>query len=323
MAMLERIPDSEKLVIKEKFAQRYRSLLGKDYETFIEYSTSYIRKSIRVNTLKISVAELERRLAKNWKLEQIPWCREGFWIDHRGEGDEKRYDVGNLLEHILGYIYVQDAASMIPPVVLKPGPDDVMLDMCASPGSKASQMAAMMENRGLLISNELLGERLKSLGLNLQRMGVRNSLITQMAGHRFKQASLRFDSVSVDAPCSGTGTIRRSLMALKMWSPSFVKKMAAQQKQLLASGFEVLRPGGVIVYSTCTMEPEEDEGVVSWLLENYPDAKLEEINLDIKRSPAIAEFEGQEFNPEVAKCLRIWPQDNDCEGFFVARIRKI
>jgi 16S rRNA C967 or C1407 C5-methylase (RsmB/RsmF family) len=101
-----------------------------------------------------------------------------------------------------------------------------------------------------------------------------------------------------------------------------VKKMAAQQKQMLASGFEALKPGGVLVYSTCTMEPEEDEGVISWLLDNYKGARVEEIKLDIKRSPAIVEFEDARYNPEVAKCLRIWPQDNDSEGFFVTKISK-
>ena len=132
--MVEKIPDSENVIIKDKFAERYKALLGSSYDEFIEYSTAYIRKSIRVNTLKMSVQELLLHLKERWKLEQVPWCKEGFWIDHRGEGDDKRYDVGNLLEHILGQVYVQDAASMIPPVVLDPVLGDVVLDMCASPG---------------------------------------------------------------------------------------------------------------------------------------------------------------------------------------------
>ena len=320
---LEVIPDSAKFAIKDKFVDRYKALLGDRYEEFIKYSMSYIRKSIRVNTLKVSVEEAKVRLEKNWVLTLIPWCKEGFWIDYRAdEKEDKRYDIGNVLEHMLGYIYVQDAASMIPPIALLPEPGDLVLDMCSAPGSKASQMAAMMNNTGVLIANDLQGSRLKALGINLQRTGVSNVLITQMPGHRFRQLTLKFDKVLVDAPCSGTGTIRRSLKTLNMWGVHMVKKMASQQKQLLASGFEALKPGGTIVYSTCTMEPEEDEGVVSWLLSSYPDAKLEEINLDIKRSPAILEFEGEKYNPEVKKCLRIWPQDNDSEGFFVAKISK-
>ncbi|MBN2458680.1 NOL1/NOP2/sun family putative RNA methylase [Candidatus Woesearchaeota archaeon] len=322
--MLEKIPDSEKIEIKEGFAQRYKELLGDRYDEFIDYSFAYIRKSIRVNILKAEVKEVAKRMQKNWALTPIPWCKEGSWIDYRAEAaEDKRFDIGNTLEHQLGYIYVQDAASMIPPVVLEPKAGEVVLDMCSAPGSKASQIAAMMQNKGLLIANDLQSDRLKALGINLQRTGASNALITQVPGYKFSKLKVRFDKVLVDAPCSGTGTIRRSLKTLAMWSPHLVKRMAADQKQLIDSGFEALKAGGTMVYSTCTMEPEEDEAVVSWLLNNHKDAKLEEIKLDIKRSPAILEFGGEKYNPEVRKCLRIWPQDNDSEGFFVAKIRKI
>ncbi|MBW2991297.1 NOL1/NOP2/sun family putative RNA methylase [Candidatus Woesearchaeota archaeon] len=312
----------EKFVVKEKFEKRYRELLRDRYDEFINYSKKYIRKSIRVNTLKISINELKKRLGKNWELKQVPWCRQGFWIEHKAKDDEKRYDIGNVLEHQLGYIYVQEAASMIPPVVLEPRPGETVLDMCSAPGSKASQIAAMMQNKGLLIANDVQTGRLKPLGINLQRVGVSNALITQMPGHRFKKTSLRFDKVLVDAPCTGTGTIRRSYKTLTMWSPNMIRKLASQQKQLIASGFEVLKPEGRLVYSTCTMEPEENEEVVSWLLNKYPDAKIEKIKLDINRSPAIAGFGKEKYNSQVKECLRIWPQDNDTEGFFVVNIRK-
>nr|MCK4929818.1 NOL1/NOP2/sun family putative RNA methylase [Nanoarchaeota archaeon] len=311
----------EKIEFKEKFIKRYSNLT--DFKEFKKYSLLYIRKSIRVNTLKISINELKKRLQKKWNLEQIPWCKQGFWIDYKLEGEKKRYDIGNVLEHQLGYIYVQEAASMIPPVVLEPKPGELVLDMCSAPGSKASQIAALMQNKGLLISNDVKGDRLKPLGINLQRTGVSNALITQMPGHKFKKTSLRFDKVLVDAPCSGTGTIRRSYKTLTMWSPNMIKKLASQQKQLIDSGFEVLKPDGVMVYSTCTMEPEENEGVISWLVDKYDDAKIEKIELNIKRSPVILEFGKEKYNEQVKECLRIWPQDNDTEGFFVAKIQKI
>ena len=320
--MSEKIPSAEKLEIKPKFEERYKLLLGGRYDEFMACSTSYARKSIRVNTLKIAVPELVARLGENWKMEQVPWCPEGFWIDHKGEGEEKRYDIGNTMEHVLGYIYVQDAASMIPPVVMEPMPGETVLDMCAAPGSKTSQIAAMMQNTGTLIANELQGSRIKALGINIQRMGVRNAILTQMSGQALKNKTIKFDKVLVDAPCSGTGTIRRSFANLRMWSPGLVRKMAATQRQLAQAGFEALKPGGAMVYSTCTMEPEENEGVVSWLLENNPSASVEEISLDIKRSPNITEFDGQKYHPGVSKTLRIWPQDNDSEGFFVSKIRK-
>lgn len=311
---LEPIP--QEIEIKEAFVDRYRELLGTQYGTFLEHSLSYARKSIRVNTLKISVDELQRRLG-DWRLEPIPWCPEGFFLTYR---NEERYDIGNLVEHQLGYLYVQDSASMIPPVVLRPLPGEFVLDLCAAPGSKTTQMAAMMENEGLLFANDVAGSRMKPLGLNLQRCGVRNTIVTLRANRKFAQI---FDKVLVDAPCSATGTVRKSLKALQMWSPGFVRKMAAEQRKLLAEGWRCLKPGGLLVYSTCTLEPDENEANVSQFLDRHDDAALEEIDLPIARSPAVRAFAGRTFRPEVEKCLRIWPQDNDTEGFFVATFRKL
>jgi NOL1/NOP2/sun family putative RNA methylase len=313
------IPRTTEMEFKEKFVKRYSALT--DIDDFKEYSFSYLRKSIRVNTLKIDVDALVKRVSVDWKLTPVPWCRQGFWIEHRGEGDEKRRDVGNMLEHVLGYIYVQEAASMIPPLVLGPKPGERVLDMCAAPGSKTTQMAQYMENRGVLVANDVTGVRLAALGVNLQRCGVRNAVMSQMSGHRFKE--MEFDRVLVDAPCSGTGTIRKSLKTVEMWNPKLAVRMSKTQRQLLLAGFDVLKPGGVLVYSTCTLEPEEDEGVVDFLLKQREDARVEEINLEgLKRSDAVVEFEGKRYSDSVKKCLRIWPQDNDTEGFFVAKIRR-
>ena len=144
-----------------------------------------------------------------------------------------------------------------------------------------------------------------------------------MEGRYFKDSNIKFDRILVDAPCSGTGTIRKSLKTLRIWNPNAVKRLCGQQKQLLETAFQILKENGTIVYSTCSLEPEEDEAVVSSLLEKHKNAKLEEIELNIKRSEPILEFEGNKYNPEVKKCLRIWPQDNDSEGFFVAKIKKV
>ncbi|HII29720.1 hypothetical protein AUJ69_01880 [Candidatus Woesearchaeota archaeon CG1_02_47_18] len=310
------IPGADKIAFKEAFEARYRALLGERYNSFVDFSLSFIRKSIRVNTLKIGVRELKHRLeSKGWRLDAVPWCREGFWI----EGE--RTDIGNLEEHSLGYFYVQEAASMIPPVVLKPEPGQVVLDMCAAPGSKATQIAAMMKNQGVVIANDYQGERLKPLGINLQRMGVSNCITTLMHGFSIKGQQI-FDRVLVDAPCSGTGNIRRSLGTLKMWNPTMVRRLAGMQRLLACRGFESLKPGGLMVYSTCSVEPEEDEGVVDFLLSKYSNACLRRIRLRIRSSPAVTEFEGNAYNPDVDKCLRLWPQDNNTEGFFVVGIEK-
>ncbi|MBW2999591.1 RsmB/NOP family class I SAM-dependent RNA methyltransferase, partial [Candidatus Woesearchaeota archaeon] len=212
--------------------------------------------------------------------------------------------------------------SMIPPVVLGPKPGEIVLDMCAAPGSKTTQIAQYMKNEGVLIANDITAKRLGSLGVNTQRCGLSNFVITMMQGRFFKKAGIEFDKILVDAPCSGTGTIRKSLKTIGMWNPHMIKRLAATQKQLIKTAFEVLKPGGVMVYSTCSLEPEENEAIIDHLLENFDNAKLEQIKLDIKKSPAVLEFEGKSFNPEVKKCLRIWPQDNDTEGFFIAKIEK-
>lgn len=311
------MPNADEIEIKEKFKEHYSRLT--DWNDFKKYSLSFLRRSIRVNTLKISVPELKKRLEKEWELTPIPWCKEGFWIEHKGE--EKRRDVGNIYEHTLGYFYVQEAASMIPPVVLDPKPGETVLDMCAAPGSKATQIGQYMENKGMLIANDYTAIRMKPLAINMQRMGLTNSIITLMRGTQFK--NIEFDRVLVDAPCSGTGTIRKSIKTLTIWNPKMTRKFSSEQKRLIESGFNILKKGGTLVYSTCSLEPEEDEEVIDHLLEKYPDAKVEEIKLTgIKKSPAVIEFGNKKYNPEVKKCLRIWPQDNDTEGFFVAKIKR-
>jgi len=290
---------------KEAFLKRYSELT--DIDKFTESSLKPLRKTIRVNTLKTSIQEIKSR----FDLKPIPWCKEGFFIN--------KLSVGNTKEHYLGYIYLQGAASMIPPLVLNPKPNDIILDTCASPGSKTTQMAAMMENQGLIIANDSKIDRLKPLTLNLQRCGVTNTIITRMEGHWFKN---RFDKILLDAPCSGIGTIRKSYKTIKMWNPQTIKKMSSLQKRLIANSFEILNKGGTLVYSTCTLEPHEDEAVVDYLLKRYDNAKLEKFSLDLKRGSITEEFEGDVYSSEVKKCLKLWPQDNDTEGFFVAKIRK-
>jgi tRNA (cytosine49-C5)-methyltransferase len=315
--MPAKIPDSEQLEFKEKFIERYSKLT--DFVEFKKYSLSFLRRSIRVNTLKISIEDLKKRLENKWNLEQIPWCKEGFYIEHI---NKERRDIGNLIEHSLGYFYTQEAASMIPPLVLEPNESDTVLDMAASPGSKTTQIAAIMNNKGILIANDINAARMKPLCLNIQRCGITNCIVTIMYGQRFK--NYEFDKILLDAPCSGTGTIRKSLKTLRIWNPLMVQRLAHTQKSLIDTAFNSLKVGGTLVYSTCSNEPEENEAVIDSLLTNHENAKIEEIKIkEVKRSNTILEFDNNKYNEKIKKCLRIWPQDNDSEGFFVAKIRKL
>ena len=312
------IPDADKYIFKEEFISRYSKLT--DWEQYKKYSLSFIRKAIRINTLKISVEECSKRLEKKgWQLTKIPWCQEGFWIEHN-----ERRDVGNLWEHHMGYIYVQEAASMIPPIVLDPQPHESVLDISAAPGSKATQIVQLMKNSGVLVANDYKAIRLAALGVNIQRVGATNTIVTFMTGQGIRNH--QFDRILVDAPCSGTGTIGKSLKTIKMWNPSMVQRLARQQTQLLETAWNLVKKGGTVVYSTCTLEPEEDEGVISAFIQNHSDATVDKIKeselLGLKRSPAVTEFEGTKYASQVKNCLRIWPQDNYTEGFFVARIMK-
>ena len=303
----------EEVPFKEKFIERYTQLT--DWDAYSKSCNTWLRKSIRVNTIKISVADLKKRLeSQGWNLTPIPWCKEGFWI--QGE----RTDLGNLLEHALGYFYVQESASMIPPVVLAPEDHESVLDIAAAPGSKTTQMGQYMHNTGIIAANDITGDRLASLGINLQRCGMKNVVVMKTKGQYIKGT---FDRILLDAPCSGTGTIMKSMRSAMDWSTGLIERLSVLQKKLIVSAFNNLKENGVMVYSTCTMEPQEDEGVVSYLLEKFPNAKLEEIKLDIKRSKPIMQFGKETYNKEVSKCLRIWPQDNHTEGFFIARIRKV
>ncbi len=313
--MPEAIPSAQQHKFKDKFVERYSKLT--DWDEFKKYCLSFLRRSIRINTLQGSVKEVKQSIEKKgWKLKPIPWCKEGFWISH-----PDRRDVGNLLEHHLGKIYVQEAASMIPPLVLQPKPGEIVLDMCAAPGSKTTQMAVMMGGRGLIVANDYKGKRLQSLGINIQRSALTSIILTIMDGRRFH--GFNFDKILVDAPCSGTGTIRKSLKTIRIWNPGMITKLAKQQKELIVNAFKNLKVGGEMVYSTCSVEPEENEGVVSYLLETFPEAEVVKVILPgLKMAKPVTEFKGEKYHSQVKRTIRIWPQDNDTEGFFVAKIKK-
>lgn len=304
----------KEIKFKPGFIERYSKLT--DFKAFKKASLELLERSIRVNTLKISVNDLKKRM-KDWKLTQVPWCKQGFFVEHK----DGRRDIGNTLESALGYIYVQEASSMIPPIVLNPKPGDLILDMCASPGSKTTQLAQMMKNKGLIVANDYKISRMKALSMNLQKCGVQNTITCINEGRYFK--NFEFDKILVDAPCSGTGTVKKSLKTLLIWNPNMVKRLQSTQKQLLNVAFQNLKPKGTLVYSTCSVEPEENEEVVDSLLNTFDNAKLEDIDIQIKRSKPILSFNKNNYDPSIKKTLRIWPQDNDTCGFFVAKITKL
>ena len=316
----------EKFPPKEAFVKRMDALLGEvEAKKFFDISYTKTPISIRCNTLKIEVGELKDRLEHyGWKIKQ-PFLKfpEVMIIESRLEPGE----LGKTREHLLGYYYVQEISSMLPMLVLKPEAGDFVLDLCASPGSKVTQAAAMMKNDGTIIANEISMGRIGILNSNLERCGVMNTIVTRKEGfalcERFlKKTQFKFDKILVDAPCSGEGTLRKSPTTFQMWNINMIKKIAGTQRRLAEAALKILKVGGTMIYSTCTLAPEEDEMIVDHLIKNF-DIEVEKIILPLKFRSGVCEWEGKKLSGEVEKCLRLYPQDNDTDGFFVAKIKKL
>jgi NOL1/NOP2/sun family putative RNA methylase len=306
------------VIIPNKFRERY-GRLAPHSKKFYEYLEKPLKPAIRICTNKISREKLIPRLENaGWKLSEIPFYKDGFVVENAS--DENR--IGLTIEHFLGCFYLQEVASMIPAVALGPKENEVILDLCAAPGSKTSQISQMMDNKGLIIANDNDYNRLGPLKYNIEKCGCLNVGIT-LQDARFFTKKYLFDRVLLDAPCSSEGQVRKDWSMLSRWSLEFVQGLAGLQKEMISSAYQLLKPKGVLVYSTCTFAPEENEGVVDYLLKKYPDAELQNIDLgDFKTCSGITEFEGKRFNPEVRKCIRVWPHLNDTGGFFVAKIFK-
>ncbi|WP_407065091.1 16S rRNA (cytosine(1407)-C(5))-methyltransferase RsmF [Enterobacter sp. 118C5] len=284
-------------------------------DDFIAACQRPLRRSIRVNTLKISVEDFLTLVSPyGWQLTPVPWCEEGFWIER---DDEDAVPLGSTAEHLSGLFYIQEASSMLPVAALFADgnvPERVM-DVAAAPGSKTTQIAARMGNRGAILANEFSASRVKVLHANISRCGIHNVALTHFDGRVFGAALPEmFDAILLDAPCSGEGVVRKDPDALKNWSVESNLEIAATQRELIDSAFHALRPGGTLVYSTCTLNRDENEDVCLWLKAQYPDA-VEFLPLNDLFSSAQEAVTPEGF-------LHVFPQIYDCEGFFVARLRK-
>lgn len=310
---------------KKEFVKRIKVLIGEeDAKKFFDISYTQTPNSIRCNTLKISPDKLKKRLIDyKWEVKQpFKEYPEIFIIKNTKPGE-----IGNSKEHLLGYFYVQEISSMLPILALNPKPDEVFLDLCASPGSKTTQAASVMQNKGTIIANEVNLGRIGILNSNLERCGVTNTIVSRKEGvalcnNLFKKSNLRFDKILVDAPCTGEGTLRKSPKTLEIWNINTIKKISKIQKELASSALKTLKKGGEMIYSTCTLSPEENEFVIQHLLDNF-DIKIEKIKLPLKFRPGITIWENKKFSLELKNCARIYPQDNNTDGFFLAKIKKI
>lgn len=262
--------------------------------------------------MKTTNEELVARLESHGaRLSRIGWLRNGFHVD------ERPFSLGASFEYLLGLYSIQEAAAQFPVEVLDPHPGEAVLDVCAAPGGKTTQIAAAMTNAGAVVAVDVSRERLYALENNLERCGVTNCLAYWEDANAMDFKGKQFDRVLLDAPCSGNYVADRSWFSKRTLKD--VGLNAERQRELLGTAVKLLKPGGVLVYTTCSLEPEEDELNVQWLLDNN-DLKLE--GIEGSGSPALTEIFGDELNGEIAKCRRFWPDETGTQGFFVAKAVK-
>jgi NOL1/NOP2/sun family putative RNA methylase len=297
--------------------ERLTLILGNEYGEYLRRLDVPPRACLRVNTLKAKVDEVKEIVAEHGlTLEPVPWCPTGFWIGDRDHG------LGDSVPHFQGLFYLEDAASLLPPEVLAPESGDALMDAAAAPGGKTTHIAALMENGGGLVANEVDAHRTRVLRFNLSRMGVLNAAVTTLDMSRLPDTGSIFNKVLLDSPCSCEGRIGEDPEALALWKPSRVQKCSRLQVKLIDNCFSLLAPGGALVYSTCTMSPEENEGVVDHLLKTREDADVDVIVAPYRHAGGIIEWQGTTFDDRVARCLRLYPHHHGTQGFFVARVLK-
>lgn len=295
-------------MLPEQFLARMRSLLGDEYEDFLNSYDRPLQKGLRLSRRKALPETLP------FPGESIPWSKMGYTYEPAARPGKHPY-------HEAGLYYLQEPSAQAPAELLAPVPGERVLDLCAAPGGKATQLGDMLEGQGLLVANEIHSKRAKILSRNIERMGIPNALVLNMhprdLADRFPGF---FDKILVDAPCSGEGMFRKEEAAVTDWSPETVAMCAQRQGEILDSAAKMLRPGGLLCYSTCTFAPEEDEGAIAAFLSRHGDFHVEKTNAPWF-SPGRSDWV-QPSIPELADTLRLWPHKLSGEGHFAALLHR-
>ncbi len=294
-----------------EFESRMKDMLKSEYgEFYKEFTENESVSGVRVNTLKKTSDELLKILSD---LEKIPWCDNGYYI-------KKEILSGNSPFHIGGLLYFQEPSAMSVVSAIDINPGDYVLDLCASPGGKSTQAAEKLSGKGVLIANEIVKKRSMILSDNIERMGIKNAIVTNETPERLSEKFPEFfNKIIVDAPCSGEGMFRKEPKALLEWSREHTESCAVRQKLIIDSALKMLAPGGELIYSTCTFAPCENEGVVQYILDNYPQIELIPIEIPYF-TDADENFVGASYDMSYAK--RIFPHKNKGEGHFIALFKK-
>lgn len=288
-----------------EFITKYQRLLGDEAPAFLASFDQPSQSGFRVNPLKpaplatIKVAQ-----------GPVPYVPGGYY----GSVD------GKSLDHVTGAIYSQEPSAMYVGEVVDPQPGERVLDLCAAPGGKTTHLIAKMKDQGLLVANEIFRKRAQVLAENLERWGTRSAVVMNESPAELEdQFSHFFDRILVDAPCSGEGMFRKEPAGMEYWNPDYPAECANRQRKILASALKMLKSGGVLVYSTCTFSPEEDEQNIAWLLKNYPALRM----LPIKKYPGMDDGrpDWADGNPALRQAVRLFPHHIKGEGHFIAKLQ--
>ncbi|EJN61155.1 RsmB/NOP family class I SAM-dependent RNA methyltransferase [Halogranum rubrum] len=295
--------------------QRYLPLVD-DEEAFLEACDRPLPYSVRVNTIKATVERATEALDdEGVGYEQTDWNPE---ILRLTEGK-----AGTTWPYFHGWLHGQEEVSALPAIALDPQPGETVWDTCAAPGSKSTQLSALMDDEGFVVANDNSLGRLSALRHNAERLGVTNVAVTNKDARNFSLKPFdfdQFDRTLVDAPCSCEGTCRKNPDALEKWTMDHVHSVVGIQKGIIRRAIQATRPGGTVVYSTCTFAPEENEAIVNHALETE-DCEVVEFDTPLETSPGITEWEDEEYHPSVEKTHRVYPHQNDTGGFFCAKLQ--
>ena len=319
-----------KIQLPAEFTDEMKKILGGEYEAFLSSYDAPRRGSLRVNTLKISPEEFVKTVP--FHLEKIPWTENGYYYEQEDLPSRHPF-------YRAGLYYLQEASAMAPASALPVVPGDRVLDLCAAPGGKSTELGARLQGEGLLLANEISSSRARALLRNIELFGIANACVTNAVPARLlARYPLYFDKVLVDAPCSGEGMFRKDEDVVKAWYPEKVRECARIQRSIIVQAADMLRPGGMMLYSTCTFAPEEDELVIAHLLAERPEMELLDIprtagregfaeGLSAERLSAAGlapEDAGKEGTglPALEKTVRLWPHRVSGEGHFLALLRK-
>lgn len=295
------------------FEQKMREMLGPDYENYLASFGCDAYQGLRVNTAKISVEDFLK--LSPYELRQVSWCPNGFYYDKAQKPAKHPF-------YFAGLYYIQEPSAMTTASLLPVEEGDVVLDLCAAPGGKSTELAAKLHGTGLLVTNDISNSRAKALLKNIEVFGVGNALVTSEPPNELaKRFPGFFDKILIDAPCSGEGMFRKQGNMTKAWEKNGVDLFVGLQQSILKEAVTMLKPGGTMIYSTCTFSKEENEQAMEYLLSLDASLHLQELPLFDGFDKGHPEW-GITGNEELTKCRRLWPHRIEGEGHFVAMVRK-